>query len=105
MQAATAMAPVERDIGSVDFAAIVRPGDRVLVGQGGAEALTLTRRLVAQKDRIGPFEIFLGPLYSDTFPPEKTAGIRFSSYGAIGRGASLSRAGRLDIERQPSSAL
>ena len=105
MQAAAAIAHIERDIGSVDFAAIVRPGDRVLVGQGAAEPLTLTRRLVAQKDRIGRFEIFLGPLHSDTFSSEKTAGIRFSSYGAIGRAASLSRSGRLDIVRQPYSAL
>jgi acyl-CoA hydrolase len=105
MQAAAAMARVERDIGSVDFAAIVRPGDRVLVGQGAAEALTLTRQLIAQKDRIGAFEIFLGPLYSDTFAAEKAAGIRFFSYGAIARAASLSRGGRLDIVRQPYSAL
>jgi acyl-CoA hydrolase len=105
MQAAAAIARVERDIGSVDFATIVRPGDRVLVGQGAAEPLTLTKQLVAQKDRIGPFEIFLGPLHSDTFATEKTAGIRFSSYGAIGRAASLSRSGRLDIVRQPYNAL
>jgi acyl-CoA hydrolase len=105
MQAAAAMARVERDIGSVDFAAIVRPGDRVLVGQGAAEALTLTRQLIAQKDRIGPFQIFLGPLYSDTFAAEKAAGIRFSSYGAIARAASLWRGGSLDIVRRPYSAL
>ena len=105
MQAAAAIARVERDIGSVDFAASVRPGDRVLVGQGAAEPLTLTRQLVAQKDRIGPFEIFLGPLHSDTFAAAKIAGIRFSSYGAIGRAASLSRGGRLDIVRHPYSAL
>ena len=105
MQAAAEIARVERDIGSVDFATIVRPGDRVLVGQGAAEPLTLTRQLVAQKDRIGPFEIFFGPLHSDTFATEKTAGIRFSSYGAIGRADSLSRSGRLDIVREPYGAL
>src|SRR5262249_45622676 len=99
------MAPGERHIGSVDFAAFVGQGDRVLVGQGAAEPLTLTRQLVAQKDRIGAFEIFLGPLYSDTFVAEKTAGIRFSSYGAIGRAASLSRIGRLDVVRKPYCAL
>jgi acyl-CoA hydrolase len=105
MQAAAAMARIERDIGSVDFANVVRPGDRVLVGQGAAEPLTLTQELVAQKDRIGPFEIFLGPLYSDTFAAEKTEGIRFSSYGAIGRAAALSRGGRLDIVREPYGKL
>src|SRR5262249_56168108 len=105
VQGAAARGRGKGQIGSVDFAAFARPGDRVLVGQGAAEPLTLTRQLVAQKDRIGAFEIFLGPLYSDTFAAEKTAGIRFSSYGAIGRTASLSRSGRLDIVRRPYSAL
>jgi acyl-CoA hydrolase len=105
MLAAAAIARVESDVSSLDFAAIVRPGDRVLVGQGGAEALTLTQQLVAQKDRIGPFEIFLGPLYSNTFAPEKCAGIKFSAYGAFGRAASLSRSNGLEIVRQPYSVL
>ena len=105
MQAAGAMTRVEQDIGSVDFASIVRAGDHVVVGQGAAEPLTLTRQLVAQKDRIGPFEIFLGPVYSDTFAAERTVGIRFSSYGAIGRASALSRSGRLDVARQPYGAL
>jgi acyl-CoA hydrolase len=105
MQASAATARIERDIAAIDFATIVRPGDRVLVGQGAAEPLTLTRQLVAQKDRIGPFEIFFGPLHSDTFTDERAAGIRFSSYGAIGRAASLSRSGRLDIVREPYGRL
>ena len=105
MQAAAAIGRIERDIRSVDFATIVRPGDRVLVGQGAAEPLTLTRQLVAQKDRIGPFEIFLGPLYSDSFAVEKTEGIQFSSYGAIGRAAAHARGGRLDIVREPYLSL
>ena len=105
MQASAHTARVERDIAAIDFATIVRPGDRVLVGQGAAEPLTLTRQLVAQKDRIGPFEIFFGPLHSDTFTDERTAGIRFSSYGAIGRAGLLSRNGRLDIVREPYGRL
>ncbi len=99
------MAHVEPDVSAVDFAAIIRPGDRVLVGQGGAEALTLTQELVAQKDRIGPFEVFLGPLYSKTFTPEKCAGIKFAAYGAFGRAAALSRSNGLEIVRQPYSVL
>jgi acyl-CoA hydrolase len=105
MRAATTIACAETDISVLDFAAIVRAGDRVICGQGGAEPTTLTRRLIAQKDQIGPFEIFLGPLYSETFALERTAGIRFSGYGAIGRAAALSRAGRLEIVRRPYKAL
>ena len=105
MLAAAAIARVESDISAIDFAALIRPGDRVLVGQGGAEALTLTRQLVAQKDRIGPYEVFLGPLYSDTFTPEKCVGMRFAAYGAFGRAASLSGSNGLEIVRQPYGAL
>jgi acyl-CoA hydrolase len=80
----------------LDWAALVRPSDRVLVGQAMAEPLTLTASLVEQRARVGEFEIFLGATYSDTFPPERTDGIRFSGYGAIGQSAALARAGRLD---------
>jgi acyl-CoA hydrolase len=105
MLAAAAIARVEPDVSAVDFAAIIRPGDRVLVGQGASEPLTLTQQLVAQKDRIGPFEVFLGPLYSNTFAPEKCAGIKFAAYGAFGRAAPLSRSNGLEIVRLPYSAL
>jgi acyl-CoA hydrolase len=80
----------------LDWAALVQPGDRVLVGQAMAEPLTLTASLVEQRARIGDFEIFLGVTYSNTFAPERTHGIRFSGYGAIGQSAALARAGRLD---------
>ena len=81
----------------LDFAGLVRPGDVVLCGQGTAEPLTLTRRLVAQKNEIGPFTMFLGVCFSDTFAPERSVGISFRAYGAIGTSVALSRAGRLDI--------
>ena len=81
----------------LDLAGLVRPGDMVLCGQGTAEPLTLTRGLVAQKDAIGPFTCFLGVMFSDTFAPERTDGIAFRGYGAVGTNAALSRAGRLDV--------
>ncbi len=81
----------------LDLAAFVRPGDVVVCGQGTAEPLTLTRRLVARKDDIGPFTCWLGVGLSDTFAPERSAGIAFRAYGAIGTNAALSRAGRLDV--------
>lgn len=90
------MDPVILSSGDLDLAAHVRPGDVVVCGQGTAEPLTLTRRLVAQKDAIGPFTCWLGAGFSDTFAPERSAGIAFEAYGAIGTGAALARAGRLD---------
>lgn len=83
--------------GDFEFASFVRPGDLVVCGQGTSEPLTLTRKLVAEKGRIGPFTCFLGAVFSDTFAPASTDGIAFRGYGAIGSGAALSRAGRLDV--------
>lgn len=82
---------------SLDFARWVRPGDTVVCGQGTAEPRSLTRRLVAQAETIGPFRMFLGPVFSDSFPAEVSAKIAFASYCGIGRAAQLSKAGRLDI--------
>lgn len=89
----------------MDFTGLVRPGDLVLCGQGTAEPLTLTRRLVAQKDAIGPFTCFLGAMFSETFAPERSAGITFRSYGAIGTSTALARRGELDVVPCHYSAL
>lgn len=84
----------------IDFAAIVRPGDTVLCGQALSEPLTLTRRLVAQAGAIGPFRVVLGVTLSDTFALERSGGITFLSFGAIGA-AALAKAGRLDVQPMP----
>lgn len=81
----------------VDLSAIVRPGDRVVCGQGTAEALTLTRALAALDPRVS---LFVGPLFSDTFA--QATAIDFVSYGAIGKAAALAR---LDILPMPYSQL
>lgn len=82
----------------LDLARFVRAGDMVVFGQGSGEPLTLTRALVAQRERIGRFSCFLGVGVSDTFAPERCPGIDAVSYGAIGSAAAaLSRAGRLGV--------
>lgn len=91
------MLPPILDPEDLDLAALVRPGDVVVCGQGTAEPMTLTRRLVARKDAIGAFTCWLGICLSDTFAPDRTAGIAFRGYGAIGTNILLSRAGRLDV--------
>ena len=53
----------------LDFARWVKPGDTILCGQGTAEPRSLTRHLIAQADRLGPLRLFLGPVFSDSFPP------------------------------------
>jgi acyl-CoA hydrolase len=82
---------------SIDFAGIIREGDIVVCGQATAEPRTLTRALVAQAPRLPPFRMVVGPVFSDTFAPERVAGISFASYGVIGNARALARAGRLEI--------
>jgi acetyl-CoA hydrolase len=82
---------------SLDFARWLRAGDVVVCGQGTAEPRSLTRRLVAQADTLGPLRLFLGPVFSDSFPADASSKLGFTGYCGIGRAAQLSRAGRLDI--------
>jgi acyl-CoA hydrolase len=79
-----------------DLAAILRPGDRIVVGQATAEPLTLTRRLANARDLPEGCTVFLGSVYSDTWAGEPN-GLAFEGYGAIGQAAKLAAAGRLDI--------
>jgi acyl-CoA hydrolase len=81
----------------IDFADIIRPGDVVVCGQATAEPRTLTEALVAQADRLPPFAMVIGPVFSETFHPARTGGMSFRSYGVIGNARALAKAGRLDV--------
>ncbi|MCL2429062.1 MAG: 4-hydroxybutyrate CoA-transferase [Alphaproteobacteria bacterium] len=80
-------------------------GAHVVVGQGTAEPLALSRALVRRRHDIGGVSVFLGALFSDTFAPEATDGMSFCGYGAIGAAGRLANAGRLDILAVPYSRL
>jgi acyl-CoA hydrolase len=82
---------------SLDFSDVIREGDVVVCGQATAEPRTLTEALVAQAQRLPAFTMLVGPLFSETFLPERTANISFLSYGVIGNARALAKAGRLDI--------
>lgn len=99
--------PEPADAATLDFTTLLRPGDRVVCGQGTAEPLTLTRRLAAQAPALGPLDVFVGPLLGDSFTPERVQGtqMRFSSYGAMGAAGRLWRAGLLDVLPMHYSAL
>jgi acyl-CoA hydrolase len=88
-----------------DLCARIDRGARVVVGQGTAEPLALTRALVRQRHAIGGLRVFLGAVFSDTFLPDATDGIAFCGYGAIGAASGLAKAGRLDILPLPYSRL
>jgi acyl-CoA hydrolase len=82
---------------AIEFASLLRPGDRILVGQGTGEPRTLTEALVAQRRLIGPVEVFLGVTFTETFQPEHADTIRFRALGGFGVNGRLFRAGVLDI--------
>lgn len=92
-------------IEDIDFPSLLRPGDRIVVGQALSEPLTLTRRLMASRRVPAGCTAFLGPVYSDTFSTPPPDGLSFESYGAIGKVAALARAGQVDVMPLHYSAL
>ena len=92
--------------GTVDLARYIRPGDRVVVGQGTAEPQTLARLLVEQRHRLGGVEVFAGPGFSEVFVGAETDGLAFQSYGALGSLARLAASRRrLDVLPMPYGRL
>jgi len=79
------------------FASVLRPGDRIVVGQGTAEPRTLMRRLFeeARAGLLPEVVLFVGPIYSDCFIGDLPECLRIESYGGIGGASALARAGRL----------
>lgn len=89
--------PLLLEAHAIDFASIVRPGDTVTWGQANAEPTPLTRQLMEQRHRIGPFQVFLGASHFDTCRPEHADCIDFASYCGTGSNRALAKAGALDI--------
>ena len=85
------------ELGDLDFAGLIRPGDTVTWGQACAEPQSLTERLVAQRKTIGLFNVFLGASYSGTADPRYSDNIRFMSYSGTGTVRMLAKAGKIDI--------
>lgn len=89
----------------VDLASVVRPGDGIICGQACAEPQTLLEELVAQRAGLAGARLFLGATYSGIVRPEHADDLRLSSYGAIGQGRVLAKAGVLEILPVPYSQL
>jgi len=87
----------ELSAATLDLSRIIRPGDTIFVGQGTAEALTLTEALAAQRAQIGGVKVFLGPTFSNTWQPEHADYLTFLSYGALGNNQRLAKAGLLNV--------
>jgi acetyl-CoA hydrolase len=74
----------------LDFASIIRPGDHIVWGAGPP---TLVAKLIEQRNRIGPAEVFLA---GGRVGPEDADALQFTSFGAMGNRA-LARAGMLRV--------
>lgn len=82
---------------TLDLTRFIRTGDTIFVGQGTAEAQTLTETLVRQRAQIGRARVFLGPVFSKTWQPEHADHLDFISYGALGANQRLAKAGLLQV--------
>jgi len=85
------------ELEALEFAACVKPGDRIAWGQAGAEPLALTRALMAQRAAIGRFSAFIGITWSDMVNPDHADHVRFTSYCGAGHNRRLAKAGLLDV--------
>lgn len=90
--------PQEIALDELDLAAIIRPGDHIVWGQGAGEPSTLVEKLLEQRHSIGHASIFLGGVRSRrTLRPEHADVLTFSSIGAIGNLRALANAGVLRV--------
>jgi acyl-CoA hydrolase len=87
----------ELNLDALNFADIVRRGETVCWGQVGAEPLTLTQALLAQRAAIGDFSAFIGIGWSATPDVPFCDHVHFMSYCAIGTNGRLAAAGKLNI--------
>lgn len=82
---------------ALDFCTLIHPGDRAVWGQGGAEPTALTERLMAQRESIGRFNVFVGMSLGDSVTPANSRQVRYQSYCGAARNRSLAREQALDI--------
>jgi acyl-CoA hydrolase len=85
------------EIGSIDLASYIRPGDLVVWGQGSAEPLSLAETLAEQRKQLGGVRCFTGVSSSAAVRPEHCDYLSFASYSGAGANRTLAQAGALDI--------
>jgi acyl-CoA hydrolase len=86
---------------SFHFASVVEPGDIISFGQACSEPTGLLRQFAEQAPEIhravGRTKLFVAGSFSGVLRPELGEWLDFASYGAMGDGAALARAGRLQV--------
>ncbi|MCK1156650.1 MULTISPECIES: acetyl-CoA hydrolase/transferase family protein [Pseudomonas] len=87
----------EISLQALDFCSLIRPGDRVVWGQGGAEPQALTQNLMAQREAIGGFRAFVGMSLGDSLAMAHAGQVSFQSYCGAGQNRTLAREHKLGI--------
>jgi acyl-CoA hydrolase len=84
-------------VGDLDLRRVLRPGDRIVVGQACGEPTTLVEALVAQGGDVGGLSAFIATSFSGLFTPEALDGFALTSMGAMGALRSTAAAHRLGV--------
>jgi acyl-CoA hydrolase len=85
------------DVRDLDLAQVLRPGDRIVMGQACGEPTTLVEALTEQGAGVGGLSAFIATSFSGLLTPTATDAFALSSMGAIGALRSLTRAHRLSV--------
>jgi acetyl-CoA hydrolase len=81
----------------LDLRRWIKPGDRVMWGQGSAEPLTLIRALVDQRSQLGGIRVYLSISFSRVLQPEHADHLSFEGFGGLGSHARLAKTGLIDV--------
>jgi acyl-CoA hydrolase len=92
-------------MGAPELSAILRAGDRVLVGSGAGEPTRLTELLVARRHEIPDVEVLLGYTLPATIGPEHVPPLRVTVLGGYGATRALTDAGSAAVLPCHQSAL
>lgn len=87
----------EIDAAALDWQELLRPGDRLVVGQANAEPSLLLTTLVEQRAGLGRPELFVGPINGLELQPEHVDHLGFASYCGTGRNRSFTAQGVMEI--------
>ncbi|MFF0490161.1 acetyl-CoA hydrolase/transferase family protein [Nocardia sp. NPDC004068] len=76
---------------ALDLTEVLRPGDRIVVGQACGEPTTLIEALIDQGPRIGNLSVFIATSFSGLFTAATADAFAVTSMGAIGALRALTK--------------
>ena len=82
---------------AIDWSDWLRPGERIVVSQSGAEPVALTQSLVQQRAGLGRPNLFVGPLLATALKPEHYDHLDFASYCGTAANRSFIEAGAMQV--------